>query len=463
MAVESDDPDENAVIDALGKTMAGLVTVSRANDGVEFLAELLGVLARGHLCQVSSLETTESIVEDLVESFSTSYSDLKEKRGDRSSSVEDLGDRRSGARIFGERERERERSSSQVTAKDGGKCRCSKDFQRSRREFTRVSQQSGAPRPEITDPEKESIVEEDGFVEGKSQEQYHEVEEMEYFVEEEEDSGGTEELVAFTTGSSVAIFQETLMEQRRSNSLKEMELVCAMRGLKLKERELDMQEASIDIGKETLDVSKSTLKFNVSKAGRDEMAAACADFRRSTSDYFLAGLLIMFAFTAFCVWRNLPEWFSTLRDSCSAAPATKQAWYNFVGSITGNTNYWLCIARGSAGAILGVLLCLLLLFICKKTLSSTKRAMPMTIFMVGGSCVGVVGKEIVYLLGGQGWNWMVVWLLSCLVHACTHFFTEFFIKLLSRSRVVKIVFHSTLAVGLPLGAGLAGFPSVSSF
>ncbi|KAL3584062.1 hypothetical protein D5086_015123 [Populus alba] len=178
--------------------------------------------------------------------------------------------------------------------------------------------------------------------------------------------------------NTFSAIERSVVEQARSNDLKEIEIGLAMKKLKLEEELLNLTSESNYLGRSKLVMGMSKASFEIDKFKTQLEDTRHAELHRKCSDCLVAGLIIMSA------------------------------------SLSYSAYVLMCQVQVVSQMAFGILIILAVAFLLVQRSSSQHRTMPITfILLLLGAVCGFTGKLCVDTLGGSGSHWLLYWEALC--------------------------------------------------
>ncbi|KAI4383498.1 hypothetical protein MLD38_009331 [Melastoma candidum] len=292
------------------------------------------------------------------------------------------------------------------------------------------------------------------------------------------------ELTCFSDSSSGAwigqpmfsTFERSLMEQRRSNDLKELELSLSFRKMKLKETQLSLSNDANHLERSKLAMRISKASFEAEKFKNQLEDTRYAELLRKCIDCLVAGLLLMSASLAYGTYVYSYQRITEATASCSPLNRASKSWWipEPVASLNSGFQMLSCQVQVLSRMLFGILMILVIAYLLLQRSTASSQSMPITfLLLLLGVVCGYAGKLCVDTLGGSGYHWLFFWEAMCLVHFFSNICTSsLFIILhgpvavshgMKRDSMIipywfrRSVFYGAILVVLPLLCGLVPF------
>ncbi|XP_015945148.1 protein CPR-5 [Arachis duranensis] len=298
--------------------------------------------------------------------------------------------------------------------------------------------------------------------------------------------GQQNQLISFSRSSSgsvidnpiVSVFEKSIVEQSRSNDLKEIELGFTMRKLKLKEAQLSLNMDSNNLERSKLAMGASKVSFKVEKFKNQLEDTKYGELSKKCIDCLIAGLFLMSSSLLYGAYVYSYERIVEVTESCSPSTEDSSSWWTpkSVSYFNSRLNILWCQVQVMSRMIFGVLMIFAIAYLLLMRSTTSSQNMPVTfiLLMLGVGC-GYCGKLCVDTLGGNGYVWLLYWETLCLLHFFCIGFTSVFYQVLYgpvtpaqtfkenpiiRYWIRRFLFYATLLAFLPLLCGLTPFASL---
>ena len=270
----------------------------------------------------------------------------------------------------------------------------------------------------------------------------------------------------------LAVRMREVLSSERANDIAEKRLDMSARALEAQRLNLDVLHESNALNRSANALAAEKLESDASDRRAARADAALASYRAALADSFYAGLAVVLCTTLAGGWRRFLAAFSAVVGVCPAP--THSTWasaaFDFVGlgsfsdqQRVGPLEYAWCVAKSVVGAAWGGAT---LLFVGWKltqyNVVTQFQAAPATVLLLvlGVGC-GVVGRNAVEALGGDGERWLALWRWYIFVAAFCAWRAEWIGRRLDRAGpVVRTAFHVALGGVLPFCVGAAPFEDV---
>ncbi|GLT68891.1 hypothetical protein SLA2020_410850 [Shorea laevis] len=277
--------------------------------------------------------------------------------------------------------------------------------------------------------------------------------------------------------SMLSTFEQSFMEQVRSNDLKTLELGLTMRKLKLKEEQLalNLDSNHLERSKLTMGIKKASFKAEKFKNELEDMRHA--ELLKKCIDCLVAGLFIMSVSLSYGAYVFSYERITEATAVCTPSLEESKAWWmpKPVVSFNSGLHSLKCQVQVFSRMLFGVLMILTIAYLLLQRSVTIKHTMPITfiLFLLGIAC-GLAGKFCVDTLGGSGYHWLFYWEILCLLHFFSNVWTSAFFFVLHgpvnvsqgiKSSTIlpywirRLLFYSSILLFLPLLCGLMPFAS----
>ncbi|KAF9678804.1 hypothetical protein SADUNF_Sadunf07G0074200 [Salix dunnii] len=270
--------------------------------------------------------------------------------------------------------------------------------------------------------------------------------------------------------------ERSVVEQARSNDLKEIEIGLAMKKLKLEEDLLNLTSESNYLERSKLVMGMSKASFRVGKFKTQLEDTRHAELHRKCMDCLVAGLFIMSASLSYSTYVYSYKRIKEATASCSVSH--KESKFGWFVKPFSSFNSWLqiltCQVQVVSQMAFGILIIIAVAFLLVQRSSTQQRTMPITfILLLLGALCGFTGKLCVDTLGGSGLQWLLYWEALCTLQFFSNVFTSNLFCLL-HGPVIAIaqgtkpnticpywfrqsLFYTTSLLLLPLCCGLLPF------
>ncbi|KAJ6419537.1 hypothetical protein OIU84_029607 [Salix udensis] len=272
--------------------------------------------------------------------------------------------------------------------------------------------------------------------------------------------------------------ERSVVEQARSNDLKEIEIGLAVKKLKLEEDLLNLTSESNYLERSKLVMGMSKASFKVGKFKTQLEDTRHAELHRKCLDCLVAGLFIMSASLSYSTYVYSYKRIKEATASCSLSH--KESKFGWFANPFSSFNSWLqiltCQVQVVSQMAFGILIIIAVAFLLVQRSSTQQRTMPITfILLLLGAVCGFTGKLCVDTLGGSGLLWLLYWEAMCTLQFFSNVCTSTLFWLL-HGPVIAIaqgtkpnticpywlrqsLFYATSLLVLPLCCGLLPFAS----
>ncbi|RWR92847.1 protein CPR-5 [Cinnamomum micranthum f. kanehirae] len=283
---------------------------------------------------------------------------------------------------------------------------------------------------------------------------------------------------AFDSGYNVlSTYEKSVMEQARSNDLKEFEIALVMKKLQLKTSQLALSSDANLLERFKLSMGISKASFKEEKLKNQLQDTRHAELLKKCIDCLVAGLLIMSTCLFYGTYIYSYKRISEATYSCTSAPKGSKSWWlpNPMASVSSSLHTLRCHVMVVSRMLFGLLMILALAYSLLQRSASSRQTMPVTfILLLLGVACGFAGKMCVDTLGGSGYIWLLHWEAFCSLHFFANVFTSALFYVLhgpvsvckDTDRVIfpywmrRVAFYSTALLFLPILCGLMPFASI---
>lgn len=278
-------------------------------------------------------------------------------------------------------------------------------------------------------------------------------------------------------GTIMTTYEKSVIEQIRSNNLKEVELGLTMRKLQMKQSQLDMSSYANWLEKVKICMNVSKAAFKEEKLRNQILDSRHAELIRRCIDLLISGLILMCASLIYAVSIFSYQRITDAMTSCTSVPKESKSWWmpKQVASVSSGWQQLRCHAVAISRLLFGVLMILAISYSLLQRSVLSGSTMPVTsiLFLLGIAC-GIAGKLCVDSLGGSGYHWLIYWETLCLVHLFANLFPSVLYRALYGRVLVaqgekhvrnwywirKYTFFGILLLVLPVMAGLLPFATI---
>ena len=263
----------------------------------------------------------------------------------------------------------------------------------------------------------------------------------------------------------MAIRMRETLSKERANEIAEKNLSLSEMMLRLKRANVDIKGDANDIAAAANDIAAAALEGAAEDRAKTEASRALRETRAALADDFYAGLVVIFLASAVGGWRRAADAIAGIAGACPASSSAGGSWMwsYLTGGASGPLDYTLCVIRSLVGAAWGAaLLALLGWKLLRYNVVTSFQSAPATVLLlVLGGGVGVVGKNAVSSLGGDGETWVRLWHGYCVLAAMSHWGASHVAGLMKRlGSVGSVAFHVALGGVIPFVVGAAPFDDV---
>ncbi|XP_039156227.1 protein CPR-5-like [Eucalyptus grandis] len=280
----------------------------------------------------------------------------------------------------------------------------------------------------------------------------------------------------------ISTFEKSVVEQTRSNDLKELELGLVMKKLKLKEAQLSLTHDANRLGRSKLAMGISKVSFKEEKFKNKLEDTRHSELRKKCIDCFGAGLIMMLISLVYGVYVFSYQRLTEATKSCSPSTQARtfssqsRSWWIPEPVVSFNSVFQMltCQFQVLSHMLFGVPMILIIIYLLRQRSPTSNQTMPVTFLLLGLAC-GFAGKLCVDTLGGSGYHWLFFWDTLCFLHFLSNIWTSRLFIILhgpvstsqgTRSDAVmvpywfrKILFYVAVPIFLPLSCGLIPFAS----
>ncbi|KAI3431097.1 uncharacterized protein J3R85_008016 [Psidium guajava] len=273
-------------------------------------------------------------------------------------------------------------------------------------------------------------------------------------------------------------FEKSVLEQTRSNDLKELELGLAVKKMTLKEAQLSLTYDANHLERSKLAMGISKASFKVEKFKNELEDARHSELLKKCIDCLVAGLIIMSLSLLYGAYVFSYQRVAEATESCSPSTQQSRSWWipEPVVSFNSGIQMLRCQVQVLSRMLFGVLMILTIAYLLLQRSTTSNQTMPVTflLLLLGVAC-GFAGKLCVDTLGGSGYHWLIFWETICLLHFLLNIWTsELFVILhgpISTSQgmrtdpvivpywIRRVLFYAAVLIFLPLFCGLIPFAS----
>ncbi|XP_030463316.1 protein CPR-5 [Syzygium oleosum] len=273
-------------------------------------------------------------------------------------------------------------------------------------------------------------------------------------------------------------FEKSVVEQTRSNDLKEFELGLAVKKMKLKEAQLSLTYDANHLGRSKLAMGISKASFKAEKFKNELEDARHLELLKKCIDCLVAGLIIMSLSLLYGAYVFSYQRVAEATESCSPSNQQSRSWWipEPVVSFSSGIQMLRCQVQVLSRMLFGVLMILIIAYLLLQRSATSNQTMPVTflLLLLGVAC-GFAGKLCVDTLGGSGFHWLIFWETLCFLHFLSNIWTRGLFVILHgpvsmsqgmRSNAVmvpywirRVSFYAAVLIFLPLLCGLIPFAS----
>ncbi|KAJ6810621.1 protein CPR-5 [Iris pallida] len=224
-------------------------------------------------------------------------------------------------------------------------------------------------------------------------------------------------------GFGQAIFntlEKSLMQQSRSNDLKEFEIGLISKKLQLKQSQLALNSYAnmLERVKISMGICKAT--FKEQKLRNQMLDTRHAELLQRCIDLLVGGLFIMSGFLIYGAYVFSYERITEATSSCSAIPKESRSWW-IPKPVASLNSVWLvlsCHVTALSRMLFGlVMIVAVAIAVFQRSVKSGPTVVPVTFnLLILGLLCGFFGKLCIDTLGGSGFYWLLLWEPFCLVH-----------------------------------------------
>ncbi|CAN1814107.1 Protein CPR-5 [Linum perenne] len=281
---------------------------------------------------------------------------------------------------------------------------------------------------------------------------------------------------SFGSRMELSTVERSVMEQARFNDLKTLEIGLSMRRLKLKEEQiaLGMDSNRLERSKLSMGVAKASFRAEKFKTQLEDTRHG--ELLQSCMDCLVAGLFIMSFSLSYSAYVYSHRRITEATESCATPFEGSKSWWmpKPVSSLSSGLHTLKCQVQVLSRMVFGLLMILAVATLLLQRSATVQRTMPVTfILLLLGVACGYAGKICVDTLGGDGYLWLMLWEVTCLLHLVTNFFTSTVFHVLCGSLditqgsshrkticpywVRRSIFYTVTVLVLPLCCGLLPF------
>ncbi|KAF8019092.1 hypothetical protein BT93_H3845 [Corymbia citriodora subsp. variegata] len=273
-------------------------------------------------------------------------------------------------------------------------------------------------------------------------------------------------------------FEKSVMEQTRSNDLKELELGLAVKKMNLKEAQLSLTFDGNRLKRSKLAMGILKTSFKAEKFKNELEDARHSELLKKCIDYLVAGLVIMSLSLLYGAYVFSYQRITEATESCSPSTQQSRSWWipEPVVSFNSGIHMLKCQFQVLSRMLFGVLMILTIAYLLLQRSTTSNQTMPVTflLLLLGAAC-GFAGKLCVDTLGGSGYHWLIFWETLCFLHFLSNIWVSRLFIILHgpismaqgmRSNAVivpywfrQVLFYAAVLIFLPLLCGLIPFAS----
>ncbi|CAN1190620.1 Protein CPR-5 [Linum perenne] len=281
---------------------------------------------------------------------------------------------------------------------------------------------------------------------------------------------------SFGSRMELSTVERSVMEQARFNDLKTLEIGLSMRRLKLKEEQIALGLDSNRLERSKLSMGVAKASFRAEKFKTQLEDTRHGELLQSCMDCLVAGLFIMSFSLSYSAYVYSHRRITEATESCATPFEGSKSWWmpKPVSSLSSGLHTLKCQVQVLSRMVFGLLMILAVATLLLQRSATVQRTMPVTfILLLLGVACGYAGKICVDTLGGDGYLWLMLWEVTCLLHLVTNFFTSTVFHVLCGSLditqgsshrkticpywVRRSIFYTVTVLVLPLCCGLLPF------
>ncbi|KAG9150787.1 hypothetical protein Leryth_002944 [Lithospermum erythrorhizon] len=280
--------------------------------------------------------------------------------------------------------------------------------------------------------------------------------------------------------SMISTFRKSVMEQSRSNDLKEFELGLVQKRLQLEEKQLDVMSEANSLGRSKLSMSYSMASFKAGKFKTELEDTRRAELLRQCVDCLVFGLVVMLSCLGYGIYIFSFERITDATSACTPTMGSKSWWKpQVMTSLDSGVQLAWCYAQTLSRMMFAISMIIVIMYLLIQRSSSSNQTMPLTFIILGlGVAIGVFGKLCIDTLGGSGYHWLFHWEVLCFLHFLSIFWTKMLHSILygpvtpfeqKKSSVLspyvirRISYYTVMLLVLPLLCGLLPFASLGEW
>nr|XP_019708641.1 protein CPR-5 isoform X2 [Elaeis guineensis] len=272
-------------------------------------------------------------------------------------------------------------------------------------------------------------------------------------------------------------FERSVVEQTRSNNLKEVELNLIMKRLQMKQSQLVLTSHANLLEKIKISMGISKASFEEEKLRNKMQNMKHVELLKRCIDLLVTGLIIMSGFLLYGASIYSYQRITEATSTCTSTFKESRSWW-IPKPVASFSSGWLmlrCHLVALTRMLFGILMILSVAYLVFQRSAMAGSTMPVTfILLLLGVVCGFAGKFCVDTLGGNGYCWLLYWEGLCLLHFFANVFPSALYRILygpvSVSRGAKVVrlpywirrytFYGNLLLVLPTLCGLLPFASI---
>ncbi|XP_027179727.1 protein CPR-5 [Coffea eugenioides] len=284
----------------------------------------------------------------------------------------------------------------------------------------------------------------------------------------------------YNSQSVLSTFEKSIIEQVRSNDLKEFEMGLTVKKLQLKERQLALSSHANFLERSKLAFGFSKASFKVEKFKTQLGDVRHAELLRKCIDCLVVGLFVMLGCAGYGVFVYSHKRISEATASCSRLEESKSWWMpKSMASFNSGMQILKCQFQVVTRMLAGGFMVLAIAYLLLQRSATSNQAMPVTfiVLLLAVAC-GFAGKLCIDTLGGSGNHWLVYWEVLCSLHFLSNLWTSMLFAILHGPINVsegtknnprfpywlrRCLFYSTVSLFLPLLCGFLPFASLDEW
>ncbi|KAG9152468.1 hypothetical protein Leryth_025351 [Lithospermum erythrorhizon] len=281
--------------------------------------------------------------------------------------------------------------------------------------------------------------------------------------------------------SMISTFRKSVLEQSRSNDLKELELGFVQKRLQLEEKQLDLMSEANSLGRSKLSMSYSMAFFKAGKFKIELEDTRRAELLRQCIDCLVFGLVVMLSCLGYGIYIFTFARITDATSACTPSMNIKSWWWKPKVVTTLNSGMQLawCYTQAFSRIMFAISMIVVIIYLLIQRSASSNQTMPLTfIVLILGVAVGIVGKLCIDTLGGSGYHWLLHWEVLCFLHFLSIIWTNILYRFLygpvtpfedRKSNVLspyvirRISYYMVMLLILPLLCGLLPFATLGEW